>query len=183
MIRAFGTHPFGAAGRAGVVSHLRCSARTEGFSPKPLRPQLIYSPRRGYILVGGERGIRTLDGLLTHTPLAGERLQPLGHLSKIHKLIIQTSIISNFRSGLLGATPLAPAVLGSNPRWAFNPYALSRGARYSGHPALRPRASLASLRCSNSLQAIWNSHSAISPETLNIYRQYNLPGILLQPGA
>ena len=30
---------------------------------------------------GGERGIRTLDGLLTHTPLAGERLQPLGHLS------------------------------------------------------------------------------------------------------
>jgi hypothetical protein len=74
-------------------------------------------------------------------------------------------------------------VLGSNPRWAINPYALSRGARYSGHPALRPRASLASLRCSNSLQAIWNSHSAISPETLNIYRQYNLPGILLQPGA
>ena len=30
---------------------------------------------------GGERGIRTLDELLTHTPLAGERLQPLGHLS------------------------------------------------------------------------------------------------------
>ena len=32
-------------------------------------------------LFGGEGGIRTLDGLLTHTPLAGERLQPLGHLS------------------------------------------------------------------------------------------------------
>src|SRR5690606_4741806 len=32
---------------------------------------------------GGERGIRTLDGLLTHTPLAGERLQPLGHLSVV----------------------------------------------------------------------------------------------------
>ena len=31
--------------------------------------------------IGGERGIRTLDGLSTHTPLAGERLQPLGHLS------------------------------------------------------------------------------------------------------
>ena len=30
---------------------------------------------------GGEGGIRTLDGLLAHTPLAGERLQPLGHLS------------------------------------------------------------------------------------------------------
>src|SRR5215467_469739 len=25
---------------------------------------------------GGERGIRTLDGLLTHTPLAGVRLRP-----------------------------------------------------------------------------------------------------------
>ena len=32
---------------------------------------------------GGEGGIRTLDGLLTHTPLAGERLRPLGHLSRV----------------------------------------------------------------------------------------------------
>ena len=31
--------------------------------------------------IGGEGGIRTLDTLLTYTPLAGERLQPLGHLS------------------------------------------------------------------------------------------------------
>ena len=30
---------------------------------------------------GGGGGIRTLDGLLAHTPLAGERLQPLGHSS------------------------------------------------------------------------------------------------------
>ena len=30
---------------------------------------------------GGEGGIRTLDTLLTYTPLAGERLQPLGHFS------------------------------------------------------------------------------------------------------
>ena len=30
---------------------------------------------------GGEEGIRTLDTLITYTPLAGERLQPLGHLS------------------------------------------------------------------------------------------------------
>ena len=30
----------------------------------------------------GEGGIRTHDELLTHTPLAGERLQPLGHLSQ-----------------------------------------------------------------------------------------------------
>jgi len=32
-------------------------------------------------LSGGERGIRTLEGLLTLTPLAGVRLRPLGHLS------------------------------------------------------------------------------------------------------
>ena len=32
-------------------------------------------------MFGGERGIRTLDRGLTYTPLAGERLQPLGHLS------------------------------------------------------------------------------------------------------
>ena len=30
---------------------------------------------------GGEEGIRTLDAGLPHTPLAGERLRPLGHLS------------------------------------------------------------------------------------------------------
>src|SRR6185503_2339890 len=30
---------------------------------------------------GGERGIRTLEGLLALTPLAGVRLRPLGHLS------------------------------------------------------------------------------------------------------
>jgi hypothetical protein len=35
------------------------------------------------IKYGGERGIRTLDTLLTYTPLAGARLQPLGHFSVI----------------------------------------------------------------------------------------------------
>ena len=34
-----------------------------------------------YIHIGGEGGIRTLEGLLTLTPLAGARLRPLGHLS------------------------------------------------------------------------------------------------------
>ena len=38
------------------------------------------APRRSRT-IGGEGGIRTLDGLLTHTPLAGARLRPLGHLS------------------------------------------------------------------------------------------------------
>ena len=32
---------------------------------------------------GGERGIRTLEGLLTLTPLAGERFRPLSHLSDV----------------------------------------------------------------------------------------------------
>jgi hypothetical protein len=32
---------------------------------------------------GGQRGIRTLEGLLTLTPLAGVRLRPLGHLSAL----------------------------------------------------------------------------------------------------
>src|SRR5450755_2571893 len=35
---------------------------------------------------GGERGIRTLEGLLTLTPLAGVRLRPLGHLSALLKI-------------------------------------------------------------------------------------------------
>ncbi len=32
-------------------------------------------------LTGGDGGIRTLDALLAHTPLAGEHLRPLGHVS------------------------------------------------------------------------------------------------------
>ena len=39
------------------------------------------------IMYGGERGIRTLDRGLAYTPLAGERLQPLGHLSKTGAII------------------------------------------------------------------------------------------------
>gem|GEM_PF-2452231 len=34
------------------------------------------------MLLGGDGGIRTHDGLLAHTPLAGEHLRPLGHVSK-----------------------------------------------------------------------------------------------------
>ena len=33
-------------------------------------------------VIGGDRGIRTLDRVLAYTPLAGVRLQPLGQLSK-----------------------------------------------------------------------------------------------------
>ncbi|MEY3042983.1 MAG: hypothetical protein RLZZ174_2065 [Pseudomonadota bacterium] len=54
---------------------------------------------------GGERGIRTLDGLLTHTPLAGERLRPLGHLSegrKFSMLAAETQGLVVALSAILG---------------------------------------------------------------------------------
>jgi hypothetical protein len=59
-------------------------ARPEGFEPPTPWFVARYSIQLSYgrvLLIGGERGIRTLDGLLAHTPLAGERLRPLGHLS------------------------------------------------------------------------------------------------------
>jgi Phage integrase family len=49
--------------------------RSQALYPTELRAHL------SKIIGGGEGGIRTLDGLLTHTPLAGARLRPLGHLS------------------------------------------------------------------------------------------------------
>ncbi len=42
---------------------------------------------------GGEGGIRTLDTLLTYTPLAGERLQPLGHFSGVFYCLTNCSVI------------------------------------------------------------------------------------------
>ena len=41
-------------------------------------------------LAGGERGIRTLGTLLTHTHFPGVLLQPLGHLSREEKLSIES---------------------------------------------------------------------------------------------
>ena len=54
----------------------------ESNPPAPLLNQKAPAERRGLFgLTGGEGGIRTLDTLLTYTPLAGERLRPLGHFS------------------------------------------------------------------------------------------------------
>ena len=44
-------------------------------------------------VIGGERGIRTLDRGLTYTPLAGERLQPLGHLSGDHYCNVKVRVV------------------------------------------------------------------------------------------
>ncbi len=63
-------------------------ARPERFELPTARFVAGYSIQLSYGRVfktvmesGGEGGIRTLEGLLTLTPLAGERFQPLSHLS------------------------------------------------------------------------------------------------------
>ena len=52
------------------------------FTTKRVQKNPYSSIAIGALMYGGERGIRTLDTLLTYTPLAGARLQPLGHFSK-----------------------------------------------------------------------------------------------------
>ncbi len=44
---------------------------------------LIFNNNMLLHVYGGERGIRTLEGVLALTPLAGERFRPLSHLSEI----------------------------------------------------------------------------------------------------
>jgi hypothetical protein len=57
---------------------------------------------------GGERGIRTLDRGLTYTPLAGERLQPLGHLSG-ESIVAQSA--GALSTDLVGHRPILIACL------------------------------------------------------------------------
>ena len=49
--------------------------------------------------VGGERGIRTLDTLLTYTHFPGVRLQPLGHLS--NNLFQISNVVTHLRAQTL----------------------------------------------------------------------------------
>ncbi len=62
-------------------------------------PQAKKNPAIAGFDYGGERGIRTLDTLLTYTPLAGARLQPLGQLSVFLKLL------NNYYRGCQGPAP------------------------------------------------------------------------------
>src|SRR5690625_2197424 len=61
-------------------SFLTIGRTRRGISPFPLHHKK--TAHWGRFLYGGEGGIRTLDTGLGYTPLAGERLQPLGHLSE-----------------------------------------------------------------------------------------------------
>ena len=46
--------------------------------------------------IGGDEGIRTLDALLAHTPLAGEHLRPLGHVSSCFRQVLAFSKVGNY---------------------------------------------------------------------------------------
>ena len=62
-------------------------------------------------VTGGETGIRTLDTLLTYTPLAGERFRPLSHLSELTRfwasyaaLPCRNGCVKNSYNGALGGS-------------------------------------------------------------------------------
>ena len=71
-------------GQRGITR--RCAPRPFGaaltaLSPSFPEPRDLAADAAPVAIYGGQRGIRTLEGLLTLTPLAGVRLRPLGHLS------------------------------------------------------------------------------------------------------
>ncbi len=83
-VRAFGHPDPTSIGEPRLQVAVPGASTTRPWSPMDAERQASYlfctQIPNGY---GGEGGIRTLDGLSTHTPLAGERLQPLGHLSAL----------------------------------------------------------------------------------------------------
>ena len=112
-----------------------------GGSHPVFEAQMKTPPFRGRLhLDGGEGGIRTLDTLLTYTPLAGERLQPLGHFSRF-------CLFSSFLMSLLRSPVARYSVLCTSP---------------FGSPPYRRR-SFAVSDCSV-------SHSATSPESFSFPR-------------
>ncbi len=59
------------------------SAATGGTLKSRTRSQMKNAPNGALLVNGGERGIRTLDTLLTYTRFPSVLLKPLGHLSVI----------------------------------------------------------------------------------------------------
>ena len=120
-----------------IWSNLRFSSPLRN----PNKKGALWAP---FCLDGGEGGIRTLDTLLTYTPLAGERLQPLGHFSKF-------SLLRLFLLCFLPSPVARYSVLRTSP---------------SGSPSCRRR-SLAVLDCSI-------SHWAPSPNFRSFTRRWRL---------
>ncbi len=93
---------------------------------------------------GGEGGIRTLDGF-PHTPLAGERLQPLGHLSerrKIPRFSTPREPADAVRPTAKQQTPQAPGGEmaereGFEPSRGLHPWRFSRPLPSTARPPLR----------------------------------------------
>ena len=104
-------------------------------------------------MYGGERGIRTLDRGLTYTPLAGERLQPLGHLSGnaivAHSAgALSTDLVGD--SSILIASYLALNVIkrsGRSVNTPATPIAFSRCASCSWFTVYTKTGNPASLHC------------------------------------
>ena len=63
------------------------------------------------IIFGGEGGIRTLDTLLTYTPLAGARLQPLGHFSINLYTVLPVKLVRHARSRVAAKLSLLDGLL------------------------------------------------------------------------
>ena len=74
-----------------------------GLSPKPNLNNPKTRHKAGLWDYGGEGGIRTLDRGLAYTPLAGERLQPLGHLTV---LLFKTRLCALFITLIIQALSL-----------------------------------------------------------------------------
>src|SRR4051812_11324819 len=96
---------------------------------------------------GGAGGIRTLDTVLPYTHFPGERLRPLGHRSACsgrrrsndapasgQGAVIRREGLGSLRSPVSAALSRGS---GSNPRYGFAVYSLSRRAPSTTRPPLR----------------------------------------------
>ena len=111
--------------------------------------------------IGGERGIRTLEGLSTLTPLAGERFRPLSHLSDtfssfIYSIHRERDGFANYGgSPLWGACGVQNAARFVEPSKGLSTLTPLAGERVdSGHRVPRPAGVLALLVRPKSLRAI-----------------------------